>query len=73
MTDRNATVSELVDLWQEGELTLEEGTVKRTDHTTLHVEYEGTDGTLELTYTLAEELSYRSDGTQDRFNILADQ
>jgi hypothetical protein len=73
VTDRDATVSELVDLWQQGELTLDKGTVKRTDHTTLCVEYEGTDGTLKLTYTLAEELSYRSDGTQKRFNILTDQ
>lgn len=73
MTNRNATVSELVNLWQDGELSFTEGSVEEVDHTTLQVGFEATDGKLDLTYTLAEELTYRSDDEQSPFNILEDQ
>lgn len=75
MTDRDASVERLIQLWQAGDLTLSEGTVSHVDHTTIQVTYEGTDGTLSTTYSLAEELTHRSDGekTHQRFNILAEQ
>lgn len=74
MTDRDAPVEELIGLWQNGDLTLDEGDVSHVDNTTIQVEYEGTDGKLQVTYTLAEELSYRSDREDsERFNILEDQ
>ena len=66
------TVEELIDDWLAGVLTLSEGNVRHQDNETIAVKYEGTDGFLEISYTLAEELSYRSDTeTATRFNILA--
>jgi hypothetical protein len=73
MTNRDVTVAELIDLWQEGELSIAEGDVEEIDHTTLQVEFKGTDGRVCLTYTLAEELTHRTDAGKSQFNILEDQ
>lgn len=74
MTDRDATVEELIELWQDGDLTVDEGTVSDLDGESIQVKFEGTDGNLFVPYSLAEELASRTD-TEDpeRFNILEDQ
>jgi len=65
------TVAELIDQWNDGSLTLDEGAVEQADATTLQVRYSGSDGILTITFSLAEELSYRTDGEgSERFNIL---
>lgn len=73
MTERDATVTQLINLWQDGELSVSEGDVEQIDNTTLQVGFEGTDGTLYLSYTLAEGLTHRTDSEKSQFNILEDQ
>jgi len=76
MTDngsiRNATVEQLIEQWNNADLTLAEGEVQHADFDLIEVRYQGTDGELIVTYTLAEELTYRTDGEDsERFNIIA--
>lgn len=75
MNTEEHTVEELIELWQEGELGIDEGTIDQQDGMTIQLSFEGSDGNLYTTYSIAEELSYRSDCEEgsNRFNILEDQ
>jgi hypothetical protein len=75
MTDtepvRDATVEQLIEQWSNAELTLAEGEVQHADFDQVEVRYQGTNGELIVTYSLAEELTYRTDGDgSERFNII---
>jgi hypothetical protein len=68
---RDATVEQLIEQWNNADLTLAEGEVQHTDFDQIEVRYQGIDGELIVTYTLAEELTYRTDGdVSERFNII---
>lgn len=70
MTERDATVEELIELWQDGVLSSTEGEIHKPDDETVEIRYIGTDGTLGITYTLSEDLTYRTDQEErGRFNI----
>jgi hypothetical protein len=64
------TVDELMQLWQQGDLTVDEGTVQDIDQETLEVAFEGQQETLFVTYGLSENVTTRTDES-GHFNILA--
>lgn len=64
------TVEELIQLWVQGDLSVDEGTVRNADPETIQVSFEGQQETLSLTYSLAEDLTYRTDESGN-FDIMA--
>lgn len=74
MSELEATVSELIEQWQDGDLTVNDGDVEDLDGESIQVKFTGTDGKLFVTYSLEEKLAYRTDtGDTEQFNILEDQ
>lgn len=74
------TADELIQAWRDGDVGIDDAvSVDDLDMESIQVEFETQDGPVFLTYSLAEELSYRpsEDGEYptdtDRFNILEDE
>jgi hypothetical protein len=74
------TADELIQAWRDGDIDIDDAEkVEDIDALTIQVNFATQDGPVYLTYSLAEELSYRpsEDGEYptdtDRFNILEDE
>ena len=63
------TVEELIQLWIQGDLAIEDGRIESAGKESLEVYFEGSDGTLSTHYTLAENMAHRTD-TENNFNIM---
>lgn len=68
VTTKDYTVAELIEMWREADLTVSEGEVTATEYDKITVEYEGSDGILEVEYSVSDQGAYRSD-TEERFEI----
>lgn len=71
-TTSDKTVEELIELWQEGEIGLEDAdSIDQPQYDGIELKFDGSDGVLILHYSLSEELTYRSDtDNATTFNIL---
>jgi hypothetical protein len=73
-TVEDQSVETLIDRWQNGDLPVDAGEVRKAGTETIEVKYEGSDGILTITYNLAEKLAFRTDIEGDgRFNILTEE
>jgi hypothetical protein len=73
-TVEDQSVETLIERWQNGDLPIDAGEVRKAGTETIEVKYEGSDGILTVTYNLAEELAFRSDVEgSGRFNILDEE
>ena len=72
ITTSDKTVAELIELWQEGKIDLEDAdSIDQPQYDGIELKFDGSDGVLILHYSLSEELTYRSDtDNATTFNIL---
>ena len=63
----NYTVEELIEMWNEGDIDVSDGDISATEFDEITVSYEGSDGTLNISYR-TEGSAYRGD-TEEQFNI----
>lgn len=59
------TVGKLIELWESADLSVSDGTVEATGLDEIMVSYEGSDGTLEVEYTISEPGGYRTDSNEN--------
>lgn len=64
------TVDELIQLWMQGDLSVEHGEVQQLDGSSLQVVFQGSEEKLYLNFTLQEGLTGRSD-EEGHFDIMA--
>lgn len=64
------TVETLIEMWQEGEIGIDDGEIEPADELTIELVFQGSNGKLYLTYDLQDDIASRSDtDPPNRFNI----